>query len=108
MNAPIGLEHYLTLSGLLFAVAAFGVLLRRNTLVLFMCLELMLAASLLALVAASRYNATAAAPMMSGNLLALFVIAIAACEVAVGLAIIVALWRRKQTVDVSELKALQQ
>lgn len=103
----IALESYILVAGLLFAIGAFGVLLRRNTLILFMCLELMLSASILALIAFSRYNATAEVAMMSGNLLVLFIIAIAACEVAVGLAIIVTLWRRQQTVDVSELTALK-
>lgn len=103
----IALESYILVAGLLFAIGAFGVLLRRNTLILFMCLELMLSASILGLIAFSRYNATAEAAMMSGNLLVLFIIAIAACEVAVGLAIIVTLWRRQQTVDVSELTALK-
>jgi NADH-quinone oxidoreductase subunit K len=102
----IGMEHYLLVAGLLFAIGMFGVLLRNNTLVVFMCLELMLSASIVALVAFSRYNATPDYPMMSGNLLVLFVIAIAACEVAVGLAIIVTLWRRQQTVDLAEIKSL--
>lgn len=103
----IALESYILVAGLLFAIGAFGVLLRRNTLILFMCLELMLSASILALIAFSRYNATAEVAMMSGNLLVLFIIAIAACEVAVGLAIIVTLWRRQQSVDVCELTALK-
>lgn len=107
MNLVIGLPHYLFVSGLLFAVGFFGVLLRRNTLVLFMCLELMLTASILALGAFSRYNATESTPLYSGNTFVLFIIAIAACEVAVGLAIIVALWRRRQTVDVAELAEMK-
>lgn len=103
----IGLEHYLFVSCLLFAIGFFGVLLRRNTLVVFMCLELMLSASILALIAFSRFHSTAAQAQMEGNLFVLFIIAIAACEVAVGLAIIVALWRRQQTVELNELKALK-
>jgi len=103
----IGLEHYLFVATALFGAGLFGVLFRRNTLVIFMCLELMLTASILAAVAFSRFNATPDNPMMGGNILVLFVIAIAACEVAVGLAIIVALWRRTQTVDVSEITALK-
>lgn len=103
----IGLEHYIFVSVLLFAIGFFGVLLRKNVLVVFMCLELMLSASILALVAFSRYNATASNPLMEGNLFALFIIAIAACEVAVGLAIIVALWRRHQTVELNEINELK-
>lgn len=94
----IGLQHYLFVAMLLFSLGLFGVLLRRNTLVVFMSLELMLGASILVLIAASRFHATPANPMMEGNLFALFIIAVAACEVAVGLAIIVALWRRQQSV----------
>lgn len=103
----IPLEYYLLVTGLLFAIGFFGVLLRRNTLVIFMCLELMLSACILGLIAFSRFNATIDNPMMGGNIFVLFIIAIAACEVAVGLAIIVALWRRQQTVDVSEITALK-
>ena len=103
----VGLPHYLFVAGMLFAIGLFGVLLRRNTLVIFMCLELMLSASILALVAFSRYHSTPEHPLYSGNVFVLFIIAIAACEVAVGLAIIVALWRRKQSVDVAALSDLK-
>jgi NADH-quinone oxidoreductase subunit K len=103
----LGLEHYLFVSVLLFSVGFFGVLLRSNTLVVFMCLEMMLSAAILALIAFSRYNATPDNPMMEGNLFVLFIIAIAACEVAVGLAIIVALWRRTQTVELDDLTELK-
>lgn len=102
-----GLEHYLFVAVLLFAIGFFGVLLRKNTLVVFMCLELMLSASILALIAFSRYHSTPDHPLMEGNLLVMFIIAIAACEVAVGLAIIVALWRRNQTVELSEINELK-
>ncbi|MBI5381300.1 MAG: NADH-quinone oxidoreductase subunit NuoK [Opitutae bacterium] len=98
----IGLHHYLALSALLFAIGFGGVLLRKNTLVLFMSLELMLIASTLGLVAFSRFNGTP-----DGNVFVLFILAIAAVEVAVGLAIIVALFRRRGTVMVDELNALK-
>jgi NADH-quinone oxidoreductase subunit K len=107
MNLAIGLPHYLFVAGMLFVLGFFGVLLRRNTLVIFMSLELMLTASILALAAFSRFNSTAETPLYSGNVFVLFIIAIAACEVAVGLAIIVALWRRRQTVDVAELAEMK-
>ena len=103
----IGLEDYILVSVLLFAIGLFGVLLRKNTLVVFMCLELILTASILALVAFSRYHSTAENPLMEGNLFVLFIIAIAACEVAVGLAIIVALWRRTLTVELGEINELK-
>jgi NADH-quinone oxidoreductase subunit K len=103
----IGLEHYIFVAVLLFLTGLFGVLLRKNTLVVFMCLELMLSASILALIAFSRYNSTAGNSLMEGNVFVLFIIAIAACEVAVGLAIIVTLWRRNQTVELDEIKELK-
>lgn len=96
------LEHYIVLSALLFAIGFFGVLLRKNTLVIYMCLELMLVASTLALVAFSRFNGR-----LEGNVFVFFILTVAAAEVAVGLAIIVALFRRRQTVQVEELNALK-
>ncbi len=98
----VGLNHYLMLSIVLFAIGFFGVLLRKNTLVIYMCLELMLVASTVALVAFSRYNNT-----MDGNVFVFFILTVAAAEVAVGLAIIVALFRRRQTIQVEELNALK-
>jgi NADH-quinone oxidoreductase subunit K len=98
----VGLEHFLIVSGLLFAIGFFGVLLRKNTLIIYMCLEIMLNASTLAFVAFSRFNGT-----MDGNVFVFFIITVAAAEVAVGLAIIVALFRKRQTVQVEELNALR-
>ncbi len=98
----VGLYHYLMLAGLLFAIGFLGVLIRKNTLVIYMCLELMLVASTVALVAFSRFNGT-----MDGNVFVFFILTVAAAEVAVGLAIIVALFRRRQTVQVEELNALK-
>lgn len=103
----LSLEHYIFVSMMLFAIGFFGVLLRKNTLIVFMCLELMLSASILALIAFSRYNSTPTNSLMEGNTFVLFIIAIAACEVAVGLAIIVTLWRRHQTVDLDEINELK-
>jgi len=96
------LNEYIILSAVLFALGFLGVLLRRNTLVIFMCLELMLVASTLGLVAFSRYNHT-----LDGNVFVFFILTVAAAEVAVGLAIIVALFRQRQTVQVDELNALK-
>jgi NADH-quinone oxidoreductase subunit K len=98
----VDLNSYLYLSALLFAIGFFGVLLRKNTLVIYMCLELMLVASTVALVAFSRFNGT-----MDGNVFVFFILTVAAAEVAVGLAIIVALFRRRQTIQVEELNALK-
>jgi NADH-quinone oxidoreductase subunit K len=96
------LNAYLVLSGLLFSIGFFGVLIRKNTLVIFMGLELMLVASTLALVAFSRFNGT-----MDGNVFVFFILTVAAAEVAVGLAIIVALFRKRQTIQVDQLDSLK-
>ena len=98
----IGLNHYLMISAALFAIGFFGVLLRKNTLVIYMCLELMLIASTVALVAFSHFNDT-----LDGNVFVFFILTIAAAEVAVGLAIIVALFRQRRTVQVEELNHLK-
>lgn len=98
----ISLNEYLIVAGLLFAIGFFGVLARRNTLILYMSLEIMLGASTLALVAFSRFNGTP-----DGNTFVFFIITVAAAEVAVGLAIIVALFRMRRTVQVDELNALR-
>ncbi|CAI8302964.1 MAG: NADH-quinone oxidoreductase subunit 11 [Opitutia bacterium UBA7350] len=97
----IGLNAFLIVAGLLFAIGMLGVTLRRNTLVIFMSLELMLNAVNLALVTFSRYNGT-----MDGNLFVFFIITVAAAEVALGLAIIVALFKRRETIMVEQLNAL--
>lgn len=103
----IGLNAYLTVAGILFSLGFAGVLLRRNTLVIFMCLELMLNASNLALVAFSRHHATLHAPLLNGPVFVFAIITVAAAEVAVGLAIIVQLYRLRQTVMVSDLTELR-
>jgi NADH-quinone oxidoreductase subunit K len=97
-----GLPSYLFVSALLFAIGFFGVLLRKNTLVIYMCLELMLLASTLALVAFSKFNGT-----LDGNVFVFFILTIAAAEVAVGLAIIVALFRKRHSVAVDDLNLLK-
>ncbi|MFZ2640518.1 MAG: NADH-quinone oxidoreductase subunit NuoK [Verrucomicrobiia bacterium] len=99
---PVTLEHYLIVSGLLFSLGLAGVMLRRNSLVMFMSLELMLNASNLALVAFSRFNGN-----LHGQVFVFFIITVAAAEVAVGLAIIVALFRRRQTVQVDEINSMR-
>ena len=103
------LAHYLIASGLLFATGLAGVLLRRNVLIIFMSLELMLNAANLSLVAFSRYNLTADThiPNYNGQVLVFFIITVAAAEVAVGLAIIVALFRARQTTHVDDISSLK-
>ena len=98
----VGLEHYLAVSGILFCLGLLGVILRRNLLVMYMGLELMLNAANLALVAFSRYNSK-----LDGQVFVFFVITVAAAEVAVGLALIVALYRKRQSAHVEDLTALK-
>ena len=102
------LQEYLFISGLLFTIGLAGVLVRRNIIVIFMCLELMLSAANLTLVAFSRFNLSAnGLPDYNGQVLVFFIVTVAAAEVAVGLAIIVALYRARQTVDVKDLTSMR-
>ncbi len=101
------LNEYLFLSGLLFAIGLGGVIMRRNIIVMFMCLELMLAAASLTLVAFTRFNTVGGLPDYDGQMLVFFIITVAAAEVAVGLAIIVSLYRAKQTINTDELTTLK-
>ena len=98
----VGLQHYLIVSGLLFSLGLLGVVVRRNLLVIFMGLELMLNAANLSLVAFSRYNAN-----LDGQVMVFFIITVAAAEVAVGLALIVALYRKRQSAHVEDLTSLK-
>lgn len=102
MQMQIGLEHYLTVSFLLFALGLFGVIMRRNLLVIYMSLEMMLNAANLALVAFSRFN-----NKLDGQVLVFFIITVAAAEVSVGLALIVALYRRRRSAHVEDLTSLK-
>ncbi|HEX3718311.1 MAG TPA: NADH-quinone oxidoreductase subunit NuoK [Verrucomicrobiae bacterium] len=99
---PVGLQDYLVVSVLLFSLGLLGVIVRRNVLVIYMALELMLNAANLALVAFSRYNDN-----LDGQVVVFFIITVAASEVAVGLALIVALYRRRQTTHVEDLTTLK-
>lgn len=101
------LHSYLLVSGLLFAIGLSGVVLRRNIIVVFMCLELMLSAANLTLVAFSRFNGKNGLPDYDGQILVFFVITVAAAEVAVGLAIIVALYRSRQTIHTDQLTSMK-
>ena len=98
----MSISWYLVVSAIVFTVGAAGVLTRRNPLVILLCLELMLNAANLSLVAFSRAHGN-----HDGQIFALIVMVVAACEVAVGLGMIVALYRRKLPVDVDELRELQ-
>jgi NADH-quinone oxidoreductase subunit K len=102
------LGHYLIVSALLFTIGFAGVLLRRNIIIIFMSLELMLNAANLSLVAFSRFHLDAAGiPNYSAQVFVFFIITVAAAEVAVGLAIIVALYRARQTTHVEDVSSLK-
>jgi len=98
----MNLTWYLVVSALIFCIGAGGVLVRRNPLVILLCLELMLNAGNLALVAFARAHGD-----QGGQIFALIVMVVAACEVAIGLGLIVALFRRRLPIDVDELRELQ-
>ena len=102
----VSLNEYLLVSGLLFAIGLAGVVLRRNIIIIFMSLELMLSAANLTLVAFSRFNMVDGLPDYNGQVLVFIIITVAAAEVAVGLAIIVALFRAKRTTNVDEITSM--
>jgi NADH-quinone oxidoreductase subunit K len=96
------IQYYLILSVLMFVIGIVGVLVRRNAIVIFMCLEMMFNAANLAFVAfASYYNA------LDGQLFVFFVLTVAAAEVAVGLALMVAIFRAKHSIDVDQMSNLK-
>jgi len=101
------LNDYLLVSGLLFAIGFAGVMLRRNIIIIYMCLELMLNAANLSLVAFSRQHLVNGMPDYRAHVLVFFIITVAAAEVAVGLAIIVALYRARQTTHVEDINSLK-
>jgi NADH-quinone oxidoreductase subunit K len=98
----VATEYFVVLSAVLFIMGVLGVLVRRNAIMIFMSVELMLNAANLALVAFARQWGNA-----GGQLTVFFVITIAAAEVAVGLALIVAIFRTKKSIDIDELNAMQ-
>ncbi len=98
----IPLPYYLCLSAALFVVGVAGVLTRRNAIVVFMCIELMLNSVNLALIAFSSFLGS-----ITGQALVFFAMAVAAAEAAVGLAIVIAIYRNKQTVDIDAMNILK-
>ena len=104
----VTLGDYLIVSGILFAIGFAGVMLRRNLIIILMSLELMLNAANLSLVAFSRFHIQSSGlPDYNTQVFVFFIITVAAAEVAVGLAIIVALYRLRQTTDVNDIKSLR-
>jgi NADH-quinone oxidoreductase subunit K len=95
-------EYYLGLSAILFTLGAIGVLVRRNAIIIFMSIELMLNAANLAFVAFARAHGS-----LDGQIFVFFVMAVAAAEVAVGLALIVAIFNTRQSVDVDDISNLK-
>jgi NADH-quinone oxidoreductase subunit K len=96
------LSHYLAVSAILFIIGTAGVLFRRNAIVVFMCVELMLNAVNLTLIAFSQFLGD-----QTGQILVFFVMTVAAAEAAVGLAIVISLFRNKQTVDIAKVNIMK-
>lgn len=96
----IGLEHFLVLSAVLFSIGLWGALVKRNIVTILMCIEIMFNGVNIAFVSFSRYNTPT---LLTGQVFALFVIIVAAAEVTLGLAIVIAVFRARETVDASEM-----
>ena len=107
-DSMITLGHYLIVSGVLFSIGFAGVMLRRNLIIILMSLELMLNAANLSLVAFSRFRVgPSGLPNYNAQVFVFFILTVAAAEVAVGLAILVALFRARQTTDVKDISTLK-
>ncbi len=100
----IGLNHFLILAGLLFTIGLYGALTKRNAIVILISIELMLNATNIALVAFSRYITPIA---LTGQVFTIFVIVVAAAEVAVGLAIIISIYRSRETIDTNKIDLMK-
>lgn len=98
----IGIDWYLGLSAILFTIGLVGILIRRNAIVIFMCVELMLNAVNLSLISFSNFHSN-----LDGQVLVLFALAVAAAEAVVGLAIIIAIYRNNLSVDVGKINLLR-
>lgn len=97
----LGIEHYLILSAVLFCIGLYGALAKRNAVAILMCIEIMLNAVNIAIVAFSRYLVPEVV-LLTGHVFAIFVMTVAAAEAAVGLAIIISIYRSRQSVDVEQ------
>ena len=100
----VTLEHYLILSGILFCIGLFGVLAKRNAVVILMCIEIMLNAVNIAMIAFSRYVVP---QLLTGQIFAIFIMTVAAAEAAVGLAIIISIYRNRETIDVGQIDLMK-
>ncbi len=100
----VGLEHYLILSAILFSIGLYGALAKRNTIVILMCIEIMLNAVNITMVAFSRYVTPS---LLTGQVFVIFVLAVAAAEAAVGLAIIIAIYRSRETIESTKIDLMK-
>jgi len=114
MVPSVSLNSYLILSAILFTIGVTGVLIKRNPIIIFMCVELMLNAVNLTLVAFSRYQSTVAASTgltpshaIDGQMMVIFVMAVAAAEVSVGLGILVSIFRNRTSINVDEIDLMK-
>ena len=100
----VGLEHYLILSGILFAIGLYGALAKKNAVVILMCIEIMLNAVNIAMVAFSRYVVP---PLLTGQVFAIFIMVVAAAEAAVGLAIVISIYRNRETIEATKINLMK-
>jgi NAD(P)H-quinone oxidoreductase subunit 4L len=100
----VGLEHYLVLSALLFAIGLFGALTKRNAIIIMMCIEIMLNSVNIAMVGFSRYITPTE---LTGQIFAIFIIVVAAAEAAVGLAIVISIFRNRDTVETTDINLMK-
>ena len=100
----VGLEHYLILSAILFSIGLYGALSKRNAIVILMCIEIMLNAVNIAMVAFSRYIVPS---LLTGQVFVIFIMAVAAAEAAVGLAIIIAIYRSRETIESTKVDLMK-
>ena len=100
----VGLQHYLMLSAILFAIGFYGALAKRNAIIILMCIEIMLNAVNIALVAFSRFITPT---LLTGQVFAIFIIVVAAAETAVGLGIIIAIYRRHNTIESTRIDLMK-
>jgi NADH-quinone oxidoreductase subunit K len=98
----IGIYHYMTVAAILFALGTYGVLTRRNAIVIFMCVELMLNSVNLTFIALSRHLQS-----MDGQIFVFFIMAVAAAEAAVGLALMIAFYRNRESIDVDDINLMK-
>ena len=105
--SSIGLEHYLVLSSILFCIGIYGALAKRNAVVILMCIEIMLNAVNIALVAFSRYLVNGVI-LLHGQVFVIFVLVVAAAEATVGLAIIMAIYRSRRSVDPDKIDTMKE